>query len=208
MIAVKVNAEKEGVTQAKHYEVTGYPMILFLNEKGEVEGKIGGYLAAKEFSEQMTRFISGHTEYPSLQDRVKKNPGDIEALAKLEGMTASRGDASQAETLLAKLETADPKNDKGLLAKAYNDLGDSYQEKQKFDKAIPFFAKAVKTGKTPKETAYAHISMAVCYLSQNKIKDAVPELNATAAVPDCPADLKAQAQQYLSLIKQRGLDKK
>jgi thioredoxin-related protein len=208
LVAVKVNAEKEGVQQARHYEVQGYPMILFLNEKGEVEGRIGGYLPAKGFSEQMSRFLTGHTAYPALQDKVRKNPGDLNSLAKLASLAATRGDTAQAETLVAHLQTADPKNSRGFLAMACNDLGSSYLERDQFAKAIPYFAKSVKYGKMPKDVAAAHLKMAICYLSQNKIKAGIPELKAAAAVPGCPADIKAEAQRDLGIIKAQGLDKK
>jgi thiol-disulfide isomerase/thioredoxin len=202
LVPVKVNAEKEGVQLAKKYGVNGYPTILFLNADGDVEAKIVGYKTADGFSEDMQKAISTHKDFPALLARYKSNPNDLEATAKLAGLYAARGNRAKAKELLAQAEKLDPDNAKGFLTKTYTALGDSYQEDQQFDQAIPLFQKAARTGKDPYDLAYAHISIAVCYLQQNKIPEAVPELKATVAVPNVPKDMKDQAQQILEQIRQ------
>ncbi len=204
LVPVKVNAEKEGVQLAKKYGVNGYPTILFLNAGGEVEAKIVGYKPADGFSEDMQKAISLHKDFPALLARYKSNPNDLETTAKLAAVYAGRGNQVKAKQLLAQAEKQDPDNTKGLLTKTYTALGDSYQEDQQFDQAIPLFRKAAKTGKDPYDLAYAHLSIAVCYLQQNKLPEAVPELKATVAVPNAPKDLKEQAQQILSQIQQHN----
>lgn len=207
VVPVKVNAEKEGVTVAKKYNVQGYPTILFLNDSGEVEGRIGGYMPADGFSQQVALFLTAHKELPILMDRVKKDPNDLEATVKLEGIYAGRGDAKKAADLITKLESLDAQKTQPYMAKAYNDLGDAYQTAQQFAPAIETFGKALKAGTKPFDLAYSHISIAVCNLSQNKVKEAIPDLKAIVDAPDAPADLKKTAQEYLDQIHTKGLDK-
>ena len=202
-VPVKINAEKEGVDVAKKYHVQGFPTILFINGEGEIENKIVGYLPPAGFSDQLTQIEQAHKDFPALQDRFKANPKDVEAAAKLAAIYAVRDDADHATTVLAQAEKLDPQNRKGYLTKAYNAVGDMYQNDQKLDKAIPFFRKAIQTGQMPADIAYAHLSIAVCYLMQHKISDAVPELKTTAAMANAPKDLKQQAQQILEQIQKQ-----
>ena len=60
----------------------------------------------------------------------------------------------------------------------------AYERDGQFDKAIPLFQKAAKAGQNPNDIAYADISMAVCYFSQQKFKEAIPALEASMAPHD------------------------
>lgn len=199
LVPVKVNAEKEGVAQAKKYGITGYPTILFLNADGSVEGKIVGYQAGPAFAESMTKLITAHRELPLLEAAMAKNPNDSETAAKLAPLYAGKGDTEKTAAALKIVETNSPKSP--ALPGLYNALGDAYQNSEKFPQAIAQFTKAIATGTAAKEVAYAHISIAFCYLQQNKLKEAVPELEATIATPNAPADLVKQAQDVLPKVK-------
>jgi len=199
-VPVKINAEKEGVAVAKKYKVDGFPTILFINDAGEVEGKIGGYMPPAGFSEQLKSIAQGHKEAPLLEERLKKNPQDAEAAGKLAAIYAGRGKAERASELIAQAEKTDSDNSNDYLTKAYNALGDYYQENRDFDKAIPLFRKAATTGKKPSDIAYAHMSIAVCYLSQNKLEEAVPELKATIDLPGVSNEDKEQAEALLKRV--------
>src|SRR4029077_12762569 len=102
--------------------------------------------------------------------------------------------------MLTQQEKLDPENAKGLLSKSYSAVADYYQLKNDIEKAIPLFRKAIKSGKEPYDLAYAHISIATCYMSQNKPTEALPEYKATAAVPHCPPEFKTQAEQAASQL--------
>lgn len=203
VVPVKLDAEKEGRAAAQKYKVAGFPTILFLTASGEVAGKIGGYMPPGPFADTVQKIVQAHRELPRLEARYKTNPNDAAVAAQLAATYAGQGKQKQAEALLTRIEKAGPERAGGALPKAYNALADSYQEARQFDKAIPLFQKAVKTGRQPHDIAYAHISIAVCYLSQNKMKEGREALEATLAVPNCPPDLKKQAQQYLDVVKQR-----
>jgi tetratricopeptide (TPR) repeat protein len=195
-----LNAEKEGRAAAQKYKVGGFPTILFLTPTGDVAGKIGGYMPPGPFMEQMQKYVVAYRDLPTLETRLKANPKDAALAAQLASIYAGQGRQKRAEELLT-VAAADPAKAGNSLAKAYNAVGDTYQEAEQFEKAIALFTRATKVTKQPYDIAYAHISIAVCYLSQNKPKQAIPALEATIAVPNCPPDLKKQAQQYLTVVK-------
>jgi thioredoxin-related protein len=200
-VSVKVNAEREGRSAAQRYGVNGFPTILFLTGSGEVAGKINGYRPAEPFAAEMSRIATAHREFPTLVERVKANPKDGNSAAKLTIIYASRGRAQQAEKTLRVAAAADPQNRGGSLAKAYNAVGDLYQENQQFEKAIPFFRKGLQVSRTPYDIAYSRISVAVCLFSQRRMQEAVPDLNAILAMPNAPAQMKQMAQRMLDYMK-------
>jgi tetratricopeptide (TPR) repeat protein len=200
VVPIKLNAEKEGEAVAKKYGVRGFPTILFINSAGQVEGQIGGYMPPEGFSQEMTKYVEAHRDLPKLEARIKSNPGDTEVAAKLASIYAGRKEIERAEKMLA-VAAGNPQSP--LLAKAYNAVADHYQLAEKFDKAVPLFEKAIKVGKTPYDVAYGRISIASCYFSQNRPKDAIPALEALVAMPDCPAEFKGQGKQMLQAAKQQ-----
>ena len=48
LVAVRVNAEKEGEKVAQRYDVQGYPTVLFVDGSGSVVKRIDGYVDAAE----------------------------------------------------------------------------------------------------------------------------------------------------------------
>lgn len=203
LIAVKVNAEKEGAEAAHKYKVTGYPTILFLSGAGTVEGKISGYMPGTEFANEMNKVIARSRETPLMEARLRKNAGDLEAIGKLAPVYASRGDIARAHKLIAQGEKVDPSNKRGLLSAAYNALGDYYQERDQYPQAIALFKKATRTARNPEDMAYANISIAACYLTKNDSKNARPYLQAALQVKGAPASLRAQAQAMLQYVNRR-----
>lgn len=203
LVPLKVNAEKsDGPTIAKKYGVHGFPTILFINSTGEVEGKIGGYMPPEGFSQQMEAIAKSHSEFPALEAKYKAHPNDAAMAAQMAGAYAGRGMMVKAESALAAAEKG-PSQDKNALAKAYNAVGDHYQESGEFDRAISLFQKGAKLAVSPNDLAYSHMSIAACYWSQNKPSAAIPSLEATLKVPNCPKDMKAQAEQMLAAAKTR-----
>lgn len=204
IVAVKLDAERGGKAAAQKYGVQGFPTILFLGKDGEVFGKIVGYLPGKDFSEQMKKFVQGYKEFPVLKAQYAKDPSNLEAAAKLLDIYAAQGKTDLVDALLNRIEAGDPNDEKGFFGKSANAVGDMYQEGQQIDKAITYFRKTVQAGKTPKDVAYAHLSMAVCYLSQKKMDQGTSELTAAAAVPNAPRDLTDQANSFLKALKEQG----
>jgi thiol:disulfide interchange protein len=48
LVAVRINAEKEGEKVAQRYDVQGYPTVLFVDGSGSVVKRIDGYVDADE----------------------------------------------------------------------------------------------------------------------------------------------------------------
>jgi tetratricopeptide (TPR) repeat protein len=200
VVPIKLNAEKEGEAVAKKYGVRGFPTILFINSAGQVEGQIGGYMPPEGFSQEMTKYVEAHRDLPKMEARIKSNPNDTEAAAKLASIYAGRKEIGKAEKMLAVAE----KNPRSpLLSKAYNAVADHYQLANQFDKAIPLFEKGEKTGKTPYDVAYSRISIAVCRFSQRRPKDAIPVLEALVAMPNAPTEFKEQGKQMLQAARKQ-----
>ena len=198
-VPVKINAEKEGVAATKKYGVQGFPTILFLNASGSVEGKIVGYLDPAPFATQLHTIAEAHRVTPALEARLRAKPDDVEAAAKLAAIYAGRENEARAVALLEQAEKGNPQNPS--LAKAYNAVGDHFQLKNDFDRAIGLFRKAEATGKDPYDVNYARISIASCYLSQQKPDQATPELEAILNDPHAPQEIKGDAQKLMDQLK-------
>ena len=199
VVPVKLNAEKEGRAAAAKYGVQGFPTILFLTSKGEVVGKIGGFLPPEPFAAQLKQVTESHKQLPALIAKVKANPRDGVSAARLASVYAMQ---QKLETALKYLGIAE-KNAREApeLAKAYNAVADVYQERGEFDTAIPYFQKAVKVSRSGNDTAYAHISIATCYFQSNRPKLAIPSLEALVAMEDAPKEFREQGRQMLQSAK-------
>jgi thiol:disulfide interchange protein len=53
VVAVRLNAEKDGRGQAETFRVEGYPTIVFLDASGREVGRIPGYLPPKPFLQEL-----------------------------------------------------------------------------------------------------------------------------------------------------------
>jgi len=225
-VAVKLDAEHDGLAVAKKYEINGFPTILFLDpavlskvdEKpasGEIAGKIVGYEPAEKFAADMKRIDASFREFPKLVEKLKADPSNVEVLGKLSVLYHEREDDKKAIDLLAKAEEKDPKNAKDLLTKAYNAVGDIYQAEavkvvqggdikgrdELLSKAVALFEKAAKTGKDPDDVYYGKSSIAACRLMRNQIKEGAAELAEAVKIPGISAANKEQGEQMLDQIK-------
>lgn len=64
MVSVKLNAEKEGAAAAQKYRVNGFPTVLFLNRKGQMVGRLDGYLPPGDFARYMRQVAQAHKKAP------------------------------------------------------------------------------------------------------------------------------------------------
>lgn len=59
MVSLKIDAEKgEGPQLAQKYQVSGFPMILFLDKTGRVVHQVVGYLPPAEFAAEMDKALA------------------------------------------------------------------------------------------------------------------------------------------------------
>jgi thiol-disulfide isomerase/thioredoxin len=235
-VSLKLDAEKEGEHLAGKLHVDAYPTILFLDPQtanedgGELVGKIIGFEPGGPFAEKMDGIASSFRELPKLQERVKKDTGDLEAAGKLVVAYAGRENDKEAASVLEKAEKADPKNAKGHLTKAFSALADVYQNKgtkhlqdaqrarqqgdvdeakklaekgtKLLEQAIPIFRKAADTGKDPADVYYARASIATCYLTEGKLAEGLKEYEAAQKVEGAPADQKQQGAMVIQQVRQ------
>jgi tetratricopeptide (TPR) repeat protein len=190
-VPVKQNAEKEGKELAKKHGVRGFPTILFLDEKEEVVGRIGGYMPPGPFADEMTKFA----EVPKVEAAYKARPDDPETSAKMATVFAMRGKLADAEAALAKAEKG--KYDGPAVAKAYNAIGDFHQLADKFDDAIRYFKKADAAAKNVSDRAYAKISIMYCYLGKEDRDAAKAVAKEIVEMKDAPKEFLEMAQQIL-----------
>ncbi len=169
-VPIKLNAEKDpdGIRLAKKFGVNGYPTVLFIDGNENLVYKVVGYAPPKEFAESMSKASTIRHDRSKYKAELKADPKSFDGLVGMSGIDASTGDLKRA---LAKSVNAVPTGvtgaKRGKLLDAYNAVGDGYQNANQFDKAIAFFSKAIDP-KFSTQTAYARISIAVCYLSAGK----------------------------------------
>jgi thioredoxin-related protein len=205
VVAVKVDAEHEGQTLARKYQVRGFPTILFLNEAGGVEGMIGGYLPPVGFAQNFSDTMKRHQNFVAAQTRYHKNSNDVQAAFDLEGFYVAQGNSAQTIAMQQQVERLDPQNAKGILSRSVLSLGDFYSMRGQFDKSVSLYRRAIHITKAPHDMAYGHLSIAYCDLSQKRLKQALPELQAVRAVPNCPLDIKGEAQKLIAQLKEHGV---
>ena len=201
LVSVKVNAEKEGVALAKKFNVHGYPTILFIDPKtGEQVARIVGYAPGPVFADKVTDILTAYHDLPVIEAKATTTPQDAHLQGKLVRLYATRGETVKAEAAFAHVTSLDASDAQGELAKSANTLGDLYQEKEDFTKAIPLFRIAADKGQSSDAVGYARTSIAQCYLSQQDLVHAEAELKATVSDPKVSAKDKEDAQKTLASI--------
>ena len=148
-VPVKVNAEKEGASAARRYNVTGFPTILFVGESGQVVNRIGGYLPPDQFYTAAANANSIYRGLARWEKAVRAHPNDETATSSLAMLYIMQGDANHALPMIARVEKLDPANRKGHLAKLCSGAGDRFQQNRHFPQAIEWFQKSARVGKTP-----------------------------------------------------------
>jgi len=197
-VPIKLDAEKDpdGIRLAKKFGVTGYPTILFVDSNENLAYKIVGYEPAPDFAASMKKASTIRQDKARFAATLKKNPNDFNALVGMAGIEGATGNADGAATEADTAAKAVKPTNRGRLLDAYNAVGDAYQNSMQFDKAIPYFTKAISDG-FDNQSAYARISIAVCYLSSGKTEQAKPYLEALIKMPKAPKEYADQARQML-----------
>lgn len=204
VIPVKLDAEKEGLQQARQYRVSGFPTIIFVNGSGEEEDRIGGYLPPNPFRQELGRIIQDHRQFPVLEAKFKSNSSDVNSGSLLLSQYIKRKNLGHASNILDKMVQGDPRNSKGKLFQGYTQIAILNAESGSLNKAEPVFRTALKYAKSPPETAAGHLNLAFCFLSANRKKEAIAELKSVCATPKAPAGAVDAAQKYLAQLERGG----
>ncbi len=100
VVAVRLNAEKDGVELARKLGVDGYPTMVFLGPDGNEVDRIVGYLPPDRFLEQL-RLIRGGDTFAACLGRLSSDPGNWDALQRAVNGLLERSDP---EAAVARIE--------------------------------------------------------------------------------------------------------
>src|SRR4051812_6868653 len=82
-VAVRLDAEHDGASQAALFRVHSYPTLLFLDGSGQEEYRISGFLPADRFAQALGRITAIHHAVPGLEAKLAANPRDVNTAATL-----------------------------------------------------------------------------------------------------------------------------
>lgn len=198
-VPIKLDAEKdaEGVRLAKKFGIDGYPTILFIDGNENLVYKVVGYEPAKQFAVSMGKAATIRSDKAKYESQVKANPGSFTALVGLAGVYSTTGNLTKAAELTDRAAKVAKPGDTGKLLDAYNAAGDGFQNANDIAKALGYFEKAINP-RFPKQAAYARVSIAACYLQEQKPKNAVPYLQALLKMGKEADEYRDQAKQMLA----------
>jgi Thioredoxin-like domain len=197
LVAVKLNAEREGKALARKYSVRGFPTVLYLDAEGNEWGRMPGFMPAAGFIQLGREALSTYREQPLLEAKLKQNPSNTALAADLVNRFARQGNEKKA-LWAAGLLTKGPQTSK--CAAAYGALGTYYVKNESATKARTWLNKSLAVATEASDKAYAHFGLAFCFIGERNAKGARAELNAAVKVPGCPEELRENAQKLLEQI--------
>jgi len=198
VVPIKVNAEKEGVALAKKYNVHGYPTILFLDEKGDVSYKIGGFIPAPAFKTEIGIANDAYLNLAKYEKQLQSNPANVGLEERVALIYIKKDNVSHGAQLLKQAEMVDPEGKKGPLDTAYDALGNYYQDKD-IAKSNAAFESALKITHDDFIRADATLSLAQNYFGTDKAK-AQQYLMDLQAQPNAPAEWKKIGESMLKQL--------
>ncbi|RLE32610.1 MAG: hypothetical protein DRJ61_09075 [Acidobacteria bacterium] len=95
LVALQLDAEKNGVDAAQKYGVRSFPTILFLDAGGHEVDRILGYLPPDAFLAEVRRIRTGDT-FNACLARLNEDPSNLEALERVVEGLLERSDAVSA----------------------------------------------------------------------------------------------------------------
>lgn len=91
LVAMRLNAEREGDELARHFGVTSFPTLVFVDAAGNEIDRILGFLPPEQFLDHVQRVRAGDTLAACLL-RLKEDPSDRDALEKAIPVLLERSD--------------------------------------------------------------------------------------------------------------------
>jgi thioredoxin-related protein len=180
-VSVKINAEREGISEAQKYGIQSFPTILFVNAQGNVVGTIKGYLPAGKFAAEMQETLTIHRNLPVLQKRFRAAPTDAETAVQLTILYAKQGNVSEAKNTFARVQKLDPNGAKGYLPTAAGAVGDAHQSRRAYNDAIPYYRTAARYGTKIADIRKGQFGQVICYLMSDQLEATKAALNTVIA---------------------------
>jgi uncharacterized protein YyaL (SSP411 family) len=102
-VSIKVDAEKgNGPELSKRYDVSGFPTLLIVDDKGEELDRIIGYRPPEKFISELKPILAGKS-FAALKKRVSESPSDLEAVLLLAKKHQGRGNYPESQELFKRL---------------------------------------------------------------------------------------------------------
>ncbi|HET6384857.1 MAG TPA: thioredoxin fold domain-containing protein [Armatimonadota bacterium] len=200
-VPIRLNADAQGRQLAQKYGVTDFPTIAFVDAAGNFVDKIVGFEPAPAFAKELDRIEQDAKEFPLLQRRVKADPKDTPAAARLAIDLIQRGRIDEAETLIRSMETRGAAHPE--LALTYQRMGDYYLDADRVKSAAPWYRKVLSVTSEPAEVSSAHFKLGVCDIVMKNTEAGEAEMKSVVDNPGAPAALKDQAKQVLLQLKKK-----
>jgi thioredoxin-related protein len=200
-VAIRLDAEKTeaGYELATHFGVHGFPSIIFLDPDGTSIGFVDGFLPANELSAQMLKFSRDYQDYPSLQQKVKSNPGDVVDGLRLADIEVHRGNPEVALAIANSLsKAAGPES----AAPAFNTIADYDSQQGSYADAIRLYRQTLTSHCSTKDIVIAHVGLVKIYAGQRMLPETRSELHVLIDLPGAPDVVKTHARQLLHRIDQ------
>ena len=106
MVALQLDAEKEGKQEAERFGIESYPTMVFLDPSGEEVERIVGYLPPDKFLAEVRRIRTGDTLYACLQE-LHDDPTNIDAIRRAVEGLLERSDPEGAIARIKKFHSQD-----------------------------------------------------------------------------------------------------
>ncbi len=142
IIPVKYDAEKgEGKILAERFRVKAFPTLVLLASDGTEIDRHVGYLDPEDFLETMQNYQKGINTAQYYEEKLKKNPADLELLHILGTKYADAMIVDKATKHLGEIIERDPSNEHGFTARALNSLAVTFYASEDYEQAVTYFKK-------------------------------------------------------------------
>lgn len=108
----------EGVDVARRYNAIAFPTLLVLGGDGRERGRITGDLPPEKLVQALERIRDGSETLAALEQRLARDPGELQLALRLGSEWALRGERTAALRHLERVIAADAENRRGLAAAA------------------------------------------------------------------------------------------
>ena len=109
VLCYSIDAEsKDGRVIARRFDVTAFPMLLFLEPDGNVRDVIGGFLPPDAFTAEVKRIKKNESTLSSFKERIASSPFDLEVRWRYAQKLMGLGDKQGYEREVAFIRKTDP----------------------------------------------------------------------------------------------------
>jgi thiol-disulfide isomerase/thioredoxin len=117
IIPMKLDAEKEGLENAKKYKITAYPTIIFIDKNGDEVGRKVGFGYKEEILKSIKDNSKNVVSVKELKEIYQKEPENLEVAYDL-AKKLIETEKEEAEKIFKKIYELDKDNQKGYGSKA------------------------------------------------------------------------------------------